>query len=92
MLVHLVILPTLLMGLRGRMLRAVGRVCLVRAGACDTLKRGVWARATLHVACRGGACVVPSGVSASTLVAVRCVGATEGMVAMLVTAMALGVC
>ena len=44
------------------------------AGTCDTLKRGVWAWATLHVACRGGTDVIPSGVSASTPAAAGCVG------------------
>ena len=75
MLVHLIILPTLLTGLRGRTVGALGRVCLVRAGACDTLKQGVWARATLRGACRGGASVVPAGMNASTPAAARCVGA-----------------
>ena len=46
----------------------------MRAGACDTLKRGVWAGASLLIAWRGGTCVVPSGVNASTPAASRCVG------------------
>ena len=75
-LMHLVILPTLLTGLRGRTLGALGRVCFVRAGTCDILKRGVWAGATLRVACRGGTGVVPSGVGASTPAAAGCVETT----------------
>ena len=74
-LVHLVILPTLLTGLRGRTVEALGRMCFVRAGTCDTLKRGVWAGATLHIAGRGGTSVVPSGVGASAPAAVGCIGA-----------------
>ena len=66
MLVHLVILPTPLTGLRGRTLEALGRVCFMRAGTCDTLKRGVWARAALRVAGGGGTGMVPRGVGAST--------------------------
>ena len=65
-LVHLVILPTLLTGLRGRTLRALGRVCFMRAVACDTLKRGVWAGAALRVAGGGGTGMVPGGVGTST--------------------------
>ena len=91
MLVHLIILPTLLAGLRGRTLGALGRVCFVRASTCDTLKRGVWTGATLRVACRGGTGVVPSGVGASTPAAARCVGTTLSVMAILVAAMALGV-
>ena len=75
MLAHLVILPTLLTGLRGRTLRALGRVCLMRAGACDTLKRGVWAGATLRVAGGGGTGMVPSRVGTGTPAAAGCVGA-----------------
>ena len=73
MLAHLIILPTLLTGLRGRTLGALGRVRFMRAGACDTLKQGVWAGATLRVACRGGTCMVPGGGSASTPAAAGCV-------------------
>ena len=73
MLMHLIVFPTLLTGLRGRTLGALGRVFFVRAGACDTLKRGVWVWATLRVACGGGTGVVPSGVSASTPAAAGCV-------------------
>ena len=73
-LVHLIILPTLLTGLRGRALGALGRVCFMGAGTCDTLKQGVWAWGTLRVACRGGTCVVPGGVNASTPAAAGCVG------------------
>ena len=75
MLVHLVVLPTLLMGLRGRKLRALGRMCFVRAGACDTLKRGVWARVALRIAGGGGTGVVPCRVGASTPATAGCVGA-----------------
>ena len=66
MLVHLVILPTPLTGLRGRTLGALGRVCYMRAGTCNTLKRGVWARATLRVAGVGRTSMVPRGVGTST--------------------------
>ena len=76
MIAHLVILPTLLTGLRGRTLGALDRVCFVRAGAWDTLKRVVWAGATLRVAGGGGTGVVPSGVGTGTPAAARCVGAT----------------
>ena len=65
-LVHLVVLPALLTGLRGRTLGALGRMCFMRAGACNTLKRGVWARAALRVAGGGGTGVVPCGVGTST--------------------------
>ena len=75
-LVHLIILPTLLTGLRGRTVGALGRVCFVGAGACDTLKRGVWAWTALRVAGGGGTSVVPGGVGTSTPAAARCVGAT----------------
>ena len=91
MLMHLIILPTLLTGLRGRTLGALGRMCFVRAGACDTLKRGVRAWSTLRVACVGGTGVVPSGVSASTPAAAGCVGAASSVMAVLVAAVALGV-
>ena len=73
--VHLIILPTLLMRLRSRTVKALCRVCLMRAGASDTLKRGVWARATLRVAGRGWTCVVPRRVHASTPVTAGRVGA-----------------
>ena len=74
MLVHLVILSTLLAGFRGRTPGALGRVCFVRAGACNTLKQGVWARATLRVACGGGTGVVSGRVVASTPATAGCVG------------------
>ena len=74
MLVHLVILPTPLSGLRGRTLEALGRVCFMRAGTCDTLKRGVWARVALRVAGGGGTSMVPRGVGASTTVTAGRVG------------------
>ena len=66
MLVHLFILPTPLTGLRGRTLEALGRVCFMRAGTCEILKRGVWARAALRVAGGGGTGMVPRGVGAGT--------------------------
>ena len=66
MLVHLIILPTLLTGLRGRTLGALGRMCLMRAFACDTLKQGVWAWGNLRVAGRGRTGVVLHRVVAST--------------------------
>ena len=91
MLVHLIILPTLLTGLRGRALRALGRMCFVGAGTCDTLERGVWAGATLRVACTGGTGVVPSGVGASTPAAAGCVGTTYSVLTVLMAAMTLGV-
>ena len=74
-LVHLVVLPTLLTGLRGRTIRALGRMCFVRAGACDTLKRGVWATVALRVAGGSGTGVVPRSVDTSILATAGCVGA-----------------
>ena len=74
MLVHLVVLPTPLKGLRGRALGALGRVCFMRAGTRDTLKRGVWARAALRVAGGGRTCMVPGGVGTSTPVTAGRVG------------------
>ena len=50
-------------------------MCFVRASACDTLKRGVWATVALCVAGRGGTGVVPGGVVASIPAAAGCVGA-----------------
>ena len=46
----------------------------MRAGTCDTLKRGVWARATFRVAGGGGTGMVPGRVAASTLATAGCVG------------------
>ena len=74
MLVHLIILPTLLTGLRGRALEALGRVCFMRASTCDTLKGGVSAGVTLRLAGGGGTSVVPRRVAASTPAAVKHVG------------------
>ena len=75
MLVHLIILPTLLTGLRSGTVGALGRVCFVRAGTCDTLKRGVWAWTALRVEGRGGTSVIPGGVGTRTPVAAWCIGA-----------------
>ena len=79
-LVHLVILPTLLTGLRGRTVGALGRVCLMRAGTCQTLKRGMWAWSALRVAGGGGTGVVPSGVGDRVVhwCSVECGGQTGG--------------
>ena len=74
-LVHLVILPTLLTGLRGRALGALGRVCFMRAGAGDTLKGGVWARAALCVAGGGRTSVIPGAMGTSTPATAGCIGA-----------------
>ena len=61
--------------LRGWLVRALGRVFFVRAGKCDTLKRGVWAWAALRVAGGGGTGVIPGGVGTSTPVTAWCIGA-----------------
>ena len=73
-LAHLVILPTPLMGLRGRTLEELSRVCFVRASACETIKRAVWARETLCVAGGGGTDMVSRRVAASTPATPGCVG------------------
>ena len=88
-LVHLVILPTLLTGLRGRRLRALGRMCFMRAGTCDTLKQGVCGGAAFRLAGGGGTGMVPRGVGTSTPATAERVGAAYGVMAKLVTAMTL---
>ena len=74
MLAHLIILPTLLTGLGGRTVGALGRMCFMRAGTCDTLKQGVWTGAALRSAGGGGTGVVPRRVGPSTPATAGCVG------------------
>ena len=62
-------------GAQGQDARGTGRVCLVRASTCDTLKRGMWTRAALRVEGRGGTEVVPRGMDPSTPATAGCVGA-----------------
>ena len=88
-LAHLVILPTPLTGLRGRTLGALGRVCFMRAGTCDTFEQGVWARAALRVAGGGGTNMVPHGVGTSTPATAGRVGTAQAVVAKLVAALTL---